>query len=421
MLSIPSPAIAVVGRHNSGKTTLVVKLISEMCARGYDVGSIKHHSHGNFEIDHPGKDSYRHREAGATETVIASPNKIARVKTLHRELECSEILDTMPGHDIVIVEGYRKSGLPTIEIMRADNEADSSIAKAFAERAKSGNSLGEALMLDDIQIARAESDASVQDLIEKMPTSNTVAIVTDISDAAQAAEIYGIPSFHLDDIEKLADFLEQHYTRAQITVVIQAGGESRRMGQSKALVDFHGRPLIAHLVERMIPAADELVITTNEACKLEFLRDAFPEIDIHFASDVYDMRGALPGLYTALNAASNQFVALVACDMIFASPRLVVAEAIEMAESNCDIVVPVNQHGFEPFHAMYRRDSCLRSVEDAIKANKTRVQAVFDDDNLKVVEFAQSRVLSVEPRGGCFINANTPDELASIVSNFPIA
>ena len=68
---VPSPAIAVVGRHNSGKTTLIEKLIAALVERGHDVGSIKHHSHLGIEVDYPGKDSYRHRAAGAGETVIA--------------------------------------------------------------------------------------------------------------------------------------------------------------------------------------------------------------------------------------------------------------------------------------------------------------------------------------------------------------
>ena len=66
MLNIPSPAVAVVGRHNSGKTTLIVKLIAELTRRGIDVGSVKHHHRTGFEFDVPGKDSYRHREAGAS-------------------------------------------------------------------------------------------------------------------------------------------------------------------------------------------------------------------------------------------------------------------------------------------------------------------------------------------------------------------
>lgn len=423
MVEIPSPAIAVVGRHNSGKTTLVVKVIEEMAARGFDVGSIKHHSHGDFEIDHPGKDSYRHREAGATESVIASPNKIARTKTLHHELECSEILQTMPGHDIVVVEGYRKSGLPTIEIMRAANDADAAVAEAFAKRAESGEELADALGIDDVQASKAPRTGTqgthARDLAEKMPTSSTVAIVTDIPRAREAAAIYGIPSFDPDDVSAICDFLEHRFTRPRITVVIQAGGESRRMGQSKALVDYQGRPLIMRLVERMLPAADELVITTNEAEKLEFLHEAFPEVGIKLAPDEYEMRGALPGLCTALRAASNQFVAVVACDMIFASPRLVVAESIDMAETECDIVVPVNQHGYEPFHGMYRRDTCLAAVEKALSEHKTRAQAIFDDPSLDVLEFPQRRVLEVEPRGGCFINANTPEELAAIASHYP--
>ena len=119
MINIPSPALSIVGRHNSGKTTLIERLIAELVRRGHDVGSVKHHSHVGFDIDIPGKDSYRHRAAGASETVIAAPGQMACVKTVEGELECADIVRGMPGHDIVVVEGYRKSGLPTIEIMRA--------------------------------------------------------------------------------------------------------------------------------------------------------------------------------------------------------------------------------------------------------------------------------------------------------------
>ena len=73
MVNIPSPALAIVGRHNSGKTTLIEQLIAELVARGYDVGSVKHHSHVGFDIDYPGKDlslihiwhrPFRHHPAG---------------------------------------------------------------------------------------------------------------------------------------------------------------------------------------------------------------------------------------------------------------------------------------------------------------------------------------------------------------------
>lgn len=435
MVNVPSPAVAIVGRHNSGKTTLIEKLIAEMVARGHDVGSVKHHSHVGFDIDYPGKDSYRHRAAGASETVIAAPGQMARIKTIpdEGEVECSDIVRSMPGHDIIIVEGYRKSGLPTIELMRAANPRDATVAHAFAEGVKQGWPLG----TDFIQAAKqgapgvpgaaaeggaaagaAEAPTVEADLNSKMPTQNTIAIVTDIEEAVEAAAICGIPSFHVNDVANLALFLEEHYVRPRVTVVIQAGGESRRMGRSKATVPFAGRPLICRLVERLSPVADDMVITTNEPDNLAFLHTEFPDLNIQLVCDAYKFRGALPGLYTALQAATNPFVAVVACDMLFASPSLVVAEALAMAESGADVVVPVNKHGYEPFHAMYRRMNCLPAIRRALAREEKRAQVFFDDPEVNVLEFPQSKVLEAEPMGGCFVNANTPEELRSLEDSF---
>ncbi len=413
MISIPSPAISFVGRHNSGKTTLIEQLIAELTGRKLDVGSIKHHSHANFEIDHPGKDSYRHREAGATETVIASPTLMARVKTLDKEVECSDIVQSMPGHDIIIVEGYRKSGIPSIEVMRSGNAADANVAQVFAEGARQGISLD----TDFTQVSRGDEKFK-DDLTQKMPDSETVAIVSDIPEALEAAQIFHIPAFDLDDVVGIADFLEKHYVRPRVSVVIQAGGESKRMGRSKATVPFEGRPLICRLVERLSPVADELLITTNEAENLAFLDEMYSDLDIKLVKDKFDYRGALPGLCTALTAASNPFVAVVACDMVFASARLVVAESIAMAENDVDVVVPVNKHGFEPFHAIYRKNGCLDAIYRALDRGESRVQSFYDDESVKVLEFSLDQVLEAEPRGGCFINANTPDELQRLSESY---
>ncbi len=414
MIDIPSPAIAVVGRHNSGKTTLVVKLITELTDRGRDVGSVKHHHRLGFEFDIPGKDSYRHRHAGATETVIAAPDQVARVQTLKAELECAEIVRSMPGHDIVIVEGYRKSGLPTIEVMRAANEADAAVAHAFAAGAAKGEPLG----TDFTQKSRGDrafefEQGSIEaDLATKMPTAGTVAVVTDIPEAQKAADIYGIPHFLPDDIHAICTFLEDYYVRPKVSLVIQAGGESRRMGQSKAHVPFTGRPLICRMIDRLSPVADELIITTNEGEKLAFLADEYPELDIRLVPDLHDFRGALPGIHTALEAATHPFVAIVACDMLCASPRLVVAEAITLKESGADAVIPVNKHGYEPFHAMYRKTACLPAVVDLLEEGDKRAQSFFNRINVR--EFTSSEVKLAEPKGGCFINANTPEELRVI-------
>ena len=416
MVDVPSPAVSVVGRHNSGKTTLIEQLIVQLVARGHDVGSIKHHSRAGFDIDYPGKDSYRHRAAGASETVIAAPGQMARIKTLDGEIECDQIVRSMPGHDIIIVEGYRKSGLPTIELMRSGNPADMNVARAFAQGAKAGADLG----TDFIQASRDidDTDRFAADLIQKMPGASTVAVVTDIPEARQAAESYGIPWFDIADIDGIVSFLEEHYVRPQLTVVIQAGGESRRMGRSKATVPFAGRPLICRLVDRVSPVADELIITTNEAENLAFLHELYPDLAIKLVPDRYGFRGALPGVFTALDAARNPFVALVACDMVFASASLIVAEALVMAKTGADVVVPVNKHGYEPFHAIYRRDTCLEVAQRNIQAGDRRAQSLFEDPDVHVVEFSQDQVLQAEPRGGCFINANTPEELQRLEDTY---
>lgn len=436
---IPSPAVSIVGRHNSGKTTRIEMLISELVSRGYDVGSIKHHSHQGFDIDIPGKDSYRHRAAGASETVISSPGQVARVRTIDGELECNDILKTMPGHDIVVVEGYRKSGLPTIEIMRSGNEADARVAEVFVEGAKLGWPLGtdftqmgrgmkkaEEVDEDIPLVEESETTASTEhfaqhepdysDISNKLPGSLTEAVVSDIKEVHDAAKIYGIPVFDLDDVKSLADYVEGRYVRPRVTVVIQAGGESRRMGQSKATVPFGGRPLICRMIERLSPVADELIITTNEAEKLGFLKEQYPGLDIKLVPDEMNVRGALPGLYTAFKVASNPYVAIVACDMVFASAPLVAMQAQAMKETGVDVVVPRNKHGYEPFHAVYRRDTCLTPVHDALERGEKRAQSFFNAVN--IYEYGQECVLEVEPMGGCFINVNTPEELKRIEDEF---
>ncbi len=404
MASVPSPAVAFVGRHQSGKTTLIEKVIAGLAARGLDVGSIKHHSHAGFEIDYEGKDSFRHRQAGATDTIIAAPGKVARVKAIEEEAECDALVAAMPGHDIVIVEGYRKSGLPTIEVMRSGNEADRAVARWLAETAQQGGSLN----ADSAQLGKLGSESG------KAPTAATVAFATDIDEVHEAARHLGIPSFSLNDADGIVSFIVERYVRKRITVVIQAGGESKRMGRSKATVPFLGRPLICRLIERLGPVADELIVTTNEPENLGFLEDEFPQLSIRLVRDRFDVRGSLPGLCTALEAASHPFVAVIACDMVFASPSIVVSEALCMVEEDADVVVPVNKHGFEPFHSLYRRDACLPVALRLYEQGEKRVRLLFDDESLNVRLFSRSEIMGYGPTMRAFINANTAEELARL-------
>ena len=111
--------IGVVGWKNSGKTTLTVELVSELTRRGFRVSTIKH-AHVTFEVDHPGRDSFRHREAGAMEVAIASPRRWALLHELRGAPEPSleEMVARMSPCDLIVVEGYKRGPHPKIEIRR---------------------------------------------------------------------------------------------------------------------------------------------------------------------------------------------------------------------------------------------------------------------------------------------------------------
>lgn len=375
----PSPAISFVGRHNSGKTTLLVKVISELVSRGLNIGSIKHHGHPDFDIDYPGKDSYRHREAGSCDVVVVSPARMARITEIDIEPSCDEVVASMPNHDLVIVEGYRQSGLPVVEVLRQENDRDIPAAKQFCE------------------------EGHVRGVVP-------VAAVTNMDSVASCAKKRGIAAFGINDVQGVADFLQCNYARPKLTVAIQAGGESRRMGRSKATVAFLGRPLIERIVERVAPVADEIVITTNEAENLAFLDELNLDCELRLVPDVYEERGALRGLYSALSAASNPCVAVVACDMVFASASLIAHEAVALQMRRADAVVPCNKFGFEPFHALYRVDACLPAIADAIEQGKVRARDFYEQVNLS--RFEREDIEKAVPGGGCFANVNTPEELA---------
>lgn len=118
------PVVSIVGRSNSGKTTLVEKLVRELKGRGYRVGTVKHHAHGE-EMDRPGKDSWRHAEGGAEVVAVSSPRGLAVFRRVERELSLGEIVGLLEGLvrvglvkiDLILTEGYKREGWPKIEVI----------------------------------------------------------------------------------------------------------------------------------------------------------------------------------------------------------------------------------------------------------------------------------------------------------------
>ena len=160
----------IAGYSGSGKTTLLEKLIPEFTGRGYKVSVIKHAHHG-FDIDRPGKDSYRHREAGATEVLLSCNDRWALMHERRDEAEptLNELLGHLSPCDLVLIEGFKQEPVPKIEVFRPENGKP----PLFSERS-------------DIQ-----------------------AIATN------AALATTLPCFGLDDVTSIANFMINHLKLAE--------------------------------------------------------------------------------------------------------------------------------------------------------------------------------------------------------------
>ena len=188
-----------------------------------------------------------------------------------------------------------------------------------------------------------------------------------------------------------------------VSLVIQAGGDSRRMGEDKGRKLFLGRPLIQRVVDRIAPIANEILVTTNHPVDYAFL-------NLRVVPDLIPGRGALGGIYTALASARYPIVAVVACDMPFASAALLEAAISLLDREEMDVVVPRSTGGFEPLHAIYRRLTCLPVVRTAIDANQLKIIDWFS--SVRVRELSLDEVAAIEPSGLVFRNVNTPEEFS---------
>ena len=117
------PVVSVVGKSDAGKTTLLEKLIPELKRRGYRVATVKHDAH-SFDIDQPGKDTWRHRQAGADVVVISSKDKMAIIRSVDAEMSLLQIADTITGVDIILTEGFKRGPAPKIEVSRREKSSD---------------------------------------------------------------------------------------------------------------------------------------------------------------------------------------------------------------------------------------------------------------------------------------------------------
>ena len=160
--------LGITGWKNSGKTTLTEKLVAALVAHGYRIATIKH-AHHAFDIDHEGRDSFRHRAAGASEVAVVSSKRWALIHELENEAEppLDEVLARLSPCDLVIIEGYKREGHDKIEVRRSGARETTLIAA---------------------------SDPSI------------IAVATDMPDRETQ-----LPMFALDDISAVTRFVMERY------------------------------------------------------------------------------------------------------------------------------------------------------------------------------------------------------------------
>ena len=114
-----APIVSFVGRSNSGKTTLIERVIPELVRAGYKVATVKHAGHG-FDLDTEGKDSWRHKRAGASSVVVLSKGSMAMFADVSDQMRVEDVRDRFldPTYDLIIAEGWKHEGYPTIVIVR---------------------------------------------------------------------------------------------------------------------------------------------------------------------------------------------------------------------------------------------------------------------------------------------------------------
>lgn len=186
-----------------------------------------------------------------------------------------------------------------------------------------------------------------------------------------------------------------------VTAVIQAGGRSSRMGRDKALVQLADKAMVQHVVDAVSQVSSNLLLVTNNRVELAYL-------DLPMMSDADPGAGALPGLLTALQAATDELVLLVAVDMPFVAPRLL-SHMVEII-GDADAVVPRWENRFQPTCAVYRRKPCMQAVEMVLGSGKRRMISWFDAVKIREVDSAEIR--QFDPDGRTFFNINTPADLA---------
>lgn len=191
------------------------------------------------------------------------------------------------------------------------------------------------------------------------------------------------------------------FTGEPFSIVLQAGGQSTRMGMDKGLVTFRGLTLTEFILKQVEGLGSEYLIISNQP--VNYSRFKLPVF-----SDVIPGMGALGGLYSAIYHASCDLCLILACDMPFVSRRLL--EYLHKKTNGYEVAIPRpdKTEYAEPFRAYYRK-ACLAPIRSALERGKRRVISFFPDVRVNFIDWPE--ISPFDPEGLTFFNVNAPDDL----------
>lgn len=185
-----------------------------------------------------------------------------------------------------------------------------------------------------------------------------------------------------------------------LTVALQAGGKSSRMGRDKSFVVLEGQPMIERVMERVAGLGRETILVTNKP-------DDYAHLGLPMVGDIHPEKGPLGGIYTAIARASQPHVLVVACDMPWLSRPLL--DHMIGLRGEADVIVPRWDRFPEPLHAIYSR-RCLGPIEAKLAADQLKITGFFGQVAVRFVE--REEIACFDSEGRSFANINTPDDLA---------
>lgn len=189
-----------------------------------------------------------------------------------------------------------------------------------------------------------------------------------------------------------------------ISTIILAGGQSRRLGLDKSLLEIEGQPLIVRTVQTLVDLSDDLIVVTNEPERYESLA-----LEVRFVPDERRGMGSLMGIYSGLKVARHAHALAVACDMPFLNLPLL-RYMVSLAEGN-NVVIPRVDGLVEPLHCIYGKE-CLPFMARLLDQGRRKIIDFYAQVRVRYVE--EQELAMFDPQGLSFVNVNTPEDWQAV-------